>query len=111
MRKDYKKERICKKCGKLFIHRSRNLICSTCRSKIRRNKRKKILVDYKGGKCELCGYNLYISALCFHHRNQSEKEFEIADNCRYTIEKLKAEVDKCSLLCMNCHTALHFGEL
>ena len=43
----------------------------------RREKTKELLVEYKGGKCEICGYNKCISALEFHHLNPNEKDFGI----------------------------------
>jgi hypothetical protein len=32
-------------------------------------------IEYKGGKCEICGYNKCIRSLCFHHKNPLEKNF------------------------------------
>ena len=66
---------------------------------------KKYLVDYKGGKCEKCGYNKCIDALHFHHPDNN-KEFGISATLR-NIENLKIEVDKCQLLCSNCHAEEH----
>lgn len=65
-------------------------------------------VEYKGGKCESCGYNKCNAALDFHHINPSEKDFTIAQ-CRTTSfnERVKKELDKCSLLCSNCHREIH----
>ena len=74
------------------------------------HKRKKTLVDYAGGKCKICGYNKCLAALTFHHRNPLEKSFGLAENvCRSkTIDDLKKEVDKCDLLCSNCHHEEHY---
>lgn len=36
------------------------------------------LVEYKGGKCEKCGYNKCEGALHFHHINPDEKDFTIS---------------------------------
>lgn len=74
----------------------------------RRKKLKRLLVDYKGGKCIKCGYNKSYSALQFHHRNPEEKEFGLSMNglCR-SLEVMKKEVDKCDLLCANCHAEFH----
>ena len=74
---------------------------------------KKSLVDYKGGKCEICGYNKCIDALEFHHLNPNEKEFTIAQYCASNhsdYDKAKAEVDKCILVCANCHREIHANE-
>lgn len=69
--------------------------------------KKKILVEYKGGKCEKCGYNKCIEALDFHHIDPSQKEFGISSNS-YSLERMKKEVDKCILVCANCHREIHF---
>lgn len=64
-------------------------------------------VAYKGGHCECCGYSRYIGALEFHHPNPGEKEFDLAGFRSTTFEKVKAELDKCILLCSNCHREEH----
>lgn len=70
---------------------------------------KKTLVEYKGGKCEICGYNKSLSALCFHHNDPNEKEFTIGGR-NYSKERMLKEVDKCILLCQNCHHETHENE-
>lgn len=65
------------------------------------------LVDYKGGKCEKCGYDKCIDALEFHHRDQSEKDFTIGGKS-WSFDRLKNEADKCILVCANCHREIHF---
>lgn len=52
-----------------------------------------------------CGYSKCIEALEFHHLDPTEKEFEISD--RRSWEALTAELDKCILLCANCHREYH----
>lgn len=70
-------------------------------------KRRKTLrlkaIEYKGGKCQSCGYNKCLEALEFHH-NRNRKNFGIS-NRGYTRswEKVRAELDLCILLCANCH--------
>lgn len=71
-----------------------------------RIRKKEILVEYKGGKCEVCGYEKCIKALEFHHLNPEEKDFTISGKS-YSLEKLKNEVDKCILVCSNCHSEIH----
>ena len=72
----------------------------------RRKQNKLVLVEYKGGKCEICGYNKCVEALEFHHLDPSTKE---AKNLGTTasIAKQKAEADKCILVCANCHREIH----
>lgn len=66
------------------------------------------LIEYKGGKCILCDYNKCSSALHFHHLNPNEKDFSIGGKS-LSFEKLKNEVDKCILVCSNCHSEIHEG--
>ena len=63
-------------------------------------------VEYKGGKCQECGYCKSLAALTFHHRNPEEKDFSISGRV-VKWEKLKPELDKCDLLCSNCHLEEH----
>jgi len=67
-------------------------------------------VDYKGGKCERCGYSAHNCALDFHHNDPEEKDFGIGYQRRTKFDdKIMAELDKCSLLCSNCHREKHAG--
>ena len=71
---------------------------------------KRELVRYKGGKCEVCGYDKNIQSLQFHHRNPKEKDFTISAQMgpsTFNIEEYKKEVDKCDLVCANCHAEIH----
>jgi len=73
-----------------------------------RKRTKKKLVDYKGGKCQICDYNKSSNALHFHHLNPNEKDFSISGKS-LSFDKLKSEVDKCILVCSNCHSEIHEG--
>jgi len=65
-------------------------------------------VEYKGGKCEVCGYDRCVEALEFHHRDLSEKEFGIsAKGYSRSWKAVMKELDKCILVCANCHRELH----
>ena len=76
---------------------------------------KKELIKYKGGACSICGYNKTSVALTFHHlHNQDQKkEYDIATKIgnRYSLDFLKKEVDKCVLVCENCHREIHQEEI
>ena len=70
-------------------------------------RRKKIeLVEYKGGECEKCGYKKSINALEFHHIDPKQKDFSISGKS-WSLERLKKEVDKCIIVCANCHREIH----
>jgi len=74
-----------------------------------RRKQKLKLFAYKGGKCILCGYDKPVpGAYAFHHRDPKQKDFTISryGHCR-SWKVVKKEVDKCDLLCQNCHAEVH----
>lgn len=71
-----------------------------------RKRTKRKLIEYKGGECEMCGYNKCDTALQFHHKNPNEKDFSISGRS-LSFERLKEEVDKCMLVCSNCHAEIH----
>lgn len=102
---EYQKER---KNSKAMTWRARNV------QKVvdwrRRTKEK--LITYKGGKCQKCGYDKSCpSAFDFHHRDPTMKEFGIGSKgSTRSFEKLKAEADKCDLLCCRCHAEVHESE-
>ena len=67
-------------------------------------------VAYKGGVCQCCKYNKYIGALEFHHINPDEKDFGISvKGYTRSWENNKKELDKCVLVCSNCHREMHAG--
>ena len=70
---------------------------------------KKKAVNYKGGKCVICGYNNCLRSLDFHHLEPTEKEFSISKFKNKKFEDLILELDKCVLVCSNCHGEIHDG--
>jgi len=80
--------------------------------KKRRKRLKKMAVDYRGGKCVICGYNRDVSALEFHHREGTSKDFGLSTRgITRSWEKTRKELDKCILVCANCHREIHSGLL
>ena len=74
----------------------------------RRKKIRQMAIEYKGGQCKTCGYNRCIEALEFHHADSLTKDFSISEK-GYTRSwrEVQEELDKCILLCANCHRELH----
>lgn len=69
---------------------------------------KKEAIRRKGSKCEICGYNKCIAALNFHHLDASQKEFGLAQSgVVHSWTEFWNEVQKCQLLCANCHAEIH----
>ena len=76
----------------------------------RRKKLRKESIKYKGGKCSICGYKKCEQVLEFHHLDDSKKDFGISQK-GYTRswKKVKDELDKCVIVCANCHREIHAG--
>lgn len=76
-----------------------------------RQKVKLKLLEYKGGKCIVCGYNKPVpSAYVFHHRDPSKKDFGLGTGDTRSWTRLVKEVDKCDLVCTRCHVEIHDEE-
>ena len=76
----------------------------------RRRRIREKAIDYKGGHCQICGYSRCLEALEFHHLESTGKDFGISDR-GYTRswKRIIEELDKCILLCANCHREVHTG--
>ena len=71
-----------------------------------RHKQKQLAIDYKGGKCQICGLVDDCQAVYqFHHVDPKTKEFQIADKKCFRLNK--KELDKCIMVCCNCHARIH----
>ena len=86
--------------------------CKKCRVEAVQRRREKLKIDaitYKGGKCDICGYDGCPDVFEFHHLNPKEKEFSISKDgyCR-SFDSIKNEIDKCVLLCCRCHREVHY---
>jgi hypothetical protein len=77
-----------------------------------RRRLKSILVAEAGGGCCICGYDKHITALEFHHIDPSRKVLAISQNgVTLSLDALRAEAEKCVLVCSNCHAELEAGVL
>ncbi len=84
--------------------RKKEYLRTAVKSYVRRLKEQS--VSYKGGKCQICGYNRYNGALEFHHIDETKKDFSISGRS-ISFERLRPELDKCLLVCSNCHREIH----
>lgn len=122
--KDYGDSRTCPRCQKSrdindFYQRrgkpNSSTYCKECTNsqtldRVRELKKK--CVEYKGGQCVTCGYDKCIGALEFHHLDPISKDFTIAHLRSYSFsKKVTTELDKCILVCANCHREIHSGLL
>lgn len=71
--------------------------------------RKLQIVNEFGGKCSICGYKKNLSALAFHHQDPSKKDFklDIRSLSNRKFSAIQNELQKCILICHNCHSELH----
>jgi len=117
---EYGETRFCPKCKKdidtkeFYQRRGKensSTYCKPCTSEQtleRTRNLKSQMVEYKGGCCVRCGYKKYQGALEFHHIDPNEKDFNPSRLKNYSFnERLKNELDKCILVCSNCHREIH----
>lgn len=95
----YKKEK-----GRLYAECK---ICFNIRMNQRTQEIGQIVSELKGDCCEICGYDRCKSALEFHHKDPKSKDFQISRSWSYSIERIKLELEKCILVCSNCHREIH----
>lgn len=110
----------CEACGRHYDYERRRgtsswkghskTRCNSCVVNARRPGIKQKAVDYKGGKCQLCGYSKCLKSLTFHHRDSTKKSFGISCKGHMSWQRMRKELDKCVLLCANCHGEVHAGE-
>ena len=116
---DGKKE--CAKCHELlpldkFNIKSSGALTSYCKKCNHKNaysllKRRKLEILKKfGNECSICGYDKNIAALEFHHLDPNEKEFQLGSAKTTNLDKLLLEMNKCILVCANCHREIHYPD-
>lgn len=84
--------------------------CITChveRQRARRLAKKHRAIAHKGGCCSVCGYDKCEAALDFHHTDPSEKDADFTQMKNWSWERIRGEIDKCILVCANCHREIH----
>jgi hypothetical protein len=62
-------------------------------------------------RCTECGFS-HPGALQFHHKNKEDKVFSISEAAKnkFSLDRVKAEIKKCVVLCANCHAIHHWRE-
>jgi hypothetical protein len=105
----------CAACGRRYLYDRRKghtrAVCNSCRTNARKSRRdlKAALTALRGGSCEICGYSGCLRALGFHHLDPATKRFHIAGSHTRSWESILAELEKCVLLCANCHVEVEVG--
>lgn len=103
-----------KNCSNIVQYPKRVFCSRSCKniqsSYTTREKNRRLATERAGGKCQACGYDRCVQALEFHHLDSAKKDFAVASSTK-SWEEIKREVDKCILLCANCHREVHCGML
>jgi len=106
----------CKNAKNRKAYRSKDKIARYNREAHQRRKERYygIIKNYLGTDnftCSSCGYTYHTHApFDWHHIDPSTKEYEVSSMVRHTEERIINELDKCVLLCSNCHRILHNEE-
>lgn len=105
----------CRICNRTFKYDKKlghnKTRCNTCIVNARRKRISEMCFAYKGNKCIYCGYDRCKRSLCFHHVDPKEKDFQISGNWGLKWDRIQKELDKCILVCSNCHGEIHEGLL
>jgi len=65
-------------------------------------------IEHLGGRCNRCGYDRCVDALEIHHLDSSKKDFGISSRGHSrSWKRVLEEIEKCQLLCANCHREVH----
>ena len=115
-------KKYCIDCGDLLtlnkfykyknIYRNRCVKCENYRSVIRLNATKIRMIEYKGGECEKCKIKLKDTnpdIFEFHHNNTLIKDRNFSSIKGWNWNRIVLELNKCSLLCANCHRTEHYN--
>lgn len=84
--------------------------CRPCRSAYHAQRKRDLKVraiDYLGGCCSHCGLVDDPCVYDFHHLDPTKKEFSFGRIGARSFDKIVSELDKCILLCSNCHRKVH----
>lgn len=88
--------------------------CVSCEEQLRRQfvaTKRAWIVERFGNACVRCGYDKCFAALEFHHLDQDSKEFHPTNliSNMSPISTLEKELEKCIMVCANCHREIHAG--
>lgn len=103
---------LCSDCGetdpKLFYGKMKNR-CKGCHNSLGYKLQQEKIISYAKSRgpieCSICSYDRLFAALEWHHRDPTKKD--PSWNRGWNYDKLKAELDKCDLVCANCHREIH----
>jgi len=75
-----------------------------------KRKRKVWAIEYLGNVCQSCGGIFHPAVYEFHHLDPTTKDRDPSKMLSLSKERLQNELNKCELLCANCHRVRHHGD-
>lgn len=115
-KKTNKKSSLCANCKREYDrewwakHKHLKLEEKRVRSKRRHKSLRLYIVNFlKKTKCILCEISDW-RVLEFHHRDQNEKKFNLANGPSYSLREIKIEIAKCDVVCANCHKIITMNQ-
>ena len=106
---------ICKDCASIISkehyinHKEVYKARAASNNKMYKNRNRDYINDYKRSSgCHFCGENEPV-ALDFHHIDHKKQNVSRMCNSSISLEAIKIEIEKCVVLCSNCHRKLHAG--
>lgn len=104
---------VCKKCHADYVRNwyKDNPISQRTATKELKARKKQYIRDLKSQPCMDCKGIFHFAAMDFDHRPETIKSFNPSSGWEYGWPQLKAEIDKCDLVCANCHRVRTFERL
>jgi hypothetical protein len=115
--KDFIIQRKCGSCGETDPNKfygNKKFICAKCHTKYVNEvgrKNRQYALDLLGNKCIVCGFDKYNCSLDLHHVDPTIKDPNFSGYRSWSSKRIEKEVEKCVLLCRNCHAAVHNNEI
>ena len=102
--------RTCNTTGEEHFYKTAKYQCKACWNQRTYKSAKDTVAAYMesrgGARCMICGYDRCSAALEFHHRDPAAKDPKWSRG--WSQARLAVELDKCDILCANCHRETHW---
>lgn len=114
--KDFQFPRKCS-CGETDPNKfygNKTTVCAKChllRTHLKGKENRAYILIRLGGKCINCDFDKWRSSLDVHHLDPKKKDLDFSTIRYWARDRIDKEIEKCVLLCRNCHAAHHSGEL